>query len=146
MRQPLLLLSLGLIAACGRNDVDLRPTPTEQSAPALAPGQAPASAGDQAVLPPAPQFPKPNDKALSFDLKLARDSAADEAVLENLADAAPKDELPDVPIDAASTRELNVAAFADQPRVQYYVDFFAQRMHDRFQIWLDRMPRFETYA
>lgn len=146
MRRTLLTLSLVAIAGCGRNDVDLRPATPEQKPQQEAAGRAPASAGDDAVLPPAPQFPKPSDKAISFDLKQARDSAADEAVLEKLAEVAPKEELPDVPIDAATTKELNVAAFADQPRVQYYVDFFASRMHDRFQIWLDRMPRFESYA
>ncbi|MEO5800225.1 MAG: LysM peptidoglycan-binding domain-containing protein [Gemmatimonadales bacterium] len=143
MRRALLTLSLCLAAACGRNDVDLRPAVPEQ---APKPAQAPDNGTDRSTLPPPPQFPRPSDAALSFDLKLARDSAADEAVLDNLAAAAPKEGLPDIPIDVAASRELNVQAYADQPRVQYYVDFFASRIHDRFQIWLDRMPRYESYA
>ncbi|MEP6591314.1 MAG: LysM peptidoglycan-binding domain-containing protein [Gemmatimonadota bacterium] len=142
-RRALSTLSICLAAACGRLDVDTRP-----AAPAAGPAQAPPSRAEtsEAPLPPPPKFPAPSDKALSFDLKIARDSAADEAVLDNLAAAAPRESLPDVPIDAENTRELNVEAFADQPRVQYYVDYFATRAHERFQIWLTRMPRYESYA
>lgn len=144
MRRALLTLSSCLVVACGRLDVDTRP-----AAPVPHVDRAADAGGSTAAdrpLPPPPHFPAPTDKALSFDLKLARDSAADEAVLDKLAAAAPKDELPEVPIDVAANRELNVQAYSDQPRVQYYLDFFASRMHDRFQIWLTRMPRYEAYA
>ena len=143
MRRALLTLSVCLGAACGRLDVN-----TCSAAPATEPAPRPIAVAPAAQpdLPPAPHFPTPSDTALSFDLKLARDAAADEVVLDNLAAATPKEELPDLPIDASATRELNIQAYADQPRVQYYVDFFASRMHDRFQIWLTRMPRYEGYA
>ena len=140
-RAALLTLCVCLGAACARRDVV-----TRSAAPI------PASARDTTVsathhsLPPAPIFPVPTEAALSFDLKLARDSAADATVLEKLAAAAPKDSLPELPIDVSATRELNIQAYADQPRVQYYIDFFANRMHERFQIWLTRMPRYEAYA
>lgn len=144
MRRALLTLLTALGLACGRLDVDTRAAAPAPDAGARAPEA--ASAAVDNALPPAPTFPTPSDQALSFDLKLARDSAADEAVLDNLAEAAPREELPELPIGDAALRELNVQAYADQPRVQYYLDFFASRMHERFQIWLARMPRFEGYA
>ncbi|MES2123214.1 MAG: LysM peptidoglycan-binding domain-containing protein [Gemmatimonadota bacterium] len=146
MRRALSTLSICLAAGCGRLDVETRPAaPSAEAAPTATPATS-ATPAAQAPLPPPPKFLPPSDKALSFDLKIARDSAADEAVLDNLADAAPRESLPDMPIDVESNRELNIEAYADQPRVQYYVDFFASRIHDRFQIWLTRMPRFEAYA
>jgi len=130
-----------LSAACARHEVDTRPV-----APATATVPDAVTTPPQPALPPAPVFRAPTAQELSFDLKLARDSAADEAVLENLAEAAPKADLPDLPIDASAMRELSIQAFADQPRVQYYIDFFTNRMHDRFQVWLIRMPRYEGYV
>ncbi|HEY3933168.1 MAG TPA: LysM peptidoglycan-binding domain-containing protein [Gemmatimonadales bacterium] len=79
-------------------------------------------------------------------LASAVDSATDAAVLDTLAKAEPAATLPDIPIDAHVTWDLNVADFADQPRVKYYLDFFTGREHDRFQTWLDRMARYEGYA
>ena len=135
------LLLVCLCAGCARHEVETRPV-----VPATATVPEAAAAPPRPTLPPAPVFRAPTAQELSFDLKLARDSAADEAVLETLAEAAPKDDLPELPIDASANRELSIQAFSDQPRVQYYIDFFTNRMHDRFQIWLTRMPRYEGYA
>jgi membrane-bound lytic murein transglycosylase D len=44
---------------------------------------------------------------------------------------------------AAPTYDINVAAFANHARVQYYVDFFLGEARDRFAIWLSRLPRYE---
>jgi membrane-bound lytic murein transglycosylase D len=44
---------------------------------------------------------------------------------------------------AAPTYDINVTAFANHTRVQYYVDFFLGEARDRFAIWLTRLPRYE---
>jgi membrane-bound lytic murein transglycosylase D len=89
--------------------------------------------------------------------KLAADSAADEAVLEELATAHPEgdsteeggDEQPDhAPgganaVSDAVTWDIDVATFNSHDRVQYYLDFFQSRGRERMSIWLDRMPRYE---
>jgi membrane-bound lytic murein transglycosylase D len=38
---------------------------------------------------------------------------------------------------------LDVEAFANHSRVQYYLDFFVGPARDRFAIWLGRLPRYE---
>jgi membrane-bound lytic murein transglycosylase D len=76
----------------------------------------------------------------------AADSASDAAALDTLQKDQPAANLPDVPIDAHVSWDLNVADFADQPRVKYYLDFFTGREHQRFQTWLDRMERYEGFA
>jgi peptidoglycan lytic transglycosylase D len=78
--------------------------------------------------------------------KVAQDTVADSLALDSLATVAPAASLPDLPVAAAATWDLNVASFADQPRVKYYLDYFTGRSHERFQIWLDRMGHFEAYA
>jgi membrane-bound lytic murein transglycosylase D len=88
----------------------------------------------------------PTDSAVSAPARAARDSAADAAALDSLDRAAPAASLPEVPIESKATWDLNVASFADQPRVKYYLDYFVGRAHDRFQIWLQRMGRYESYA
>jgi membrane-bound lytic murein transglycosylase D len=86
----------------------------------------------------------------------AADSAADEAVLEELADARPdsaaedrgvEDESEAVPGGAngeAVTWDIDVATYNRHDRVQYYLDFFQDRGRDRMGIWLTRMPRYEA--
>ncbi len=39
--------------------------------------------------------------------------------------------------------DINVVDYADHPRVQYYIDYFTTRSGDRFQVWLERLPRYE---
>jgi hypothetical protein len=84
----------------------------------------------------------------------AADSAADEAVLEELADAHPEDESDDdeaaesVPGGAnavadAVTWDIDVATYNSHDRVQYYLDFFQDRGRERMSIWLTRLPRYE---
>ena len=93
---------------------------------------------------------------LTAELRLAADSAADEAVLEALAEAAPAvDELDDsskelvLPSEGAKalanavTWDIDVATFNSHKRVQYYLDFFRGPARERFGIWLTRMPRYE---
>ncbi len=95
---------------------------------------------------------------LNAELRLAADSAADEAVLEALATAAPAgDEGDDSTRDdavggeaggpkalaGAATWDIDVSTFNTHNRVQYYLDFFRGPAHERFGIWLSRMPRYE---
>ena len=93
------------------------------------------------------------------ELQVAADSAADEAVLDELAEAHPAgddaeetagDERPeDLPGGAealanAVTWDIDVETFNSHARVQYYLDFFQGRGRERMAIWLKRMPRYET--
>src|SRR5688572_152080 len=88
------------------------------------------------------------------ELQVAADSAADEAVLEELADAHPKggDEATEdetIPGGAealanAVTWDIDVETFNNHARVQYYLDFFQGRGRQRMGIWLSRMPRYEA--
>lgn len=83
----------------------------------------------------------------------AADSAADEAVLEELADAHPEegagegvgDETAEsVPGGAnAVTWDIDVSTYNSHDRVQYYLDFFLGRGRERMAIWLTRLPRYE---
>ncbi len=85
------------------------------------------------------------------------DSAADAAVLEQLATAHP--ETQDSGVDDAGTDgvpggtngvasaevtyDIDVSTYGSHARVQYYLDFFQGPARERFAIWLQRMPRFE---
>jgi membrane-bound lytic murein transglycosylase D len=87
--------------------------------------------------------------------RLAADSAADEAVLEELATAHPEDEDSDSKSDNTVegganavadpvTWDIDVATYNSHDRVQYYLDFFQTRGRERMSIWLTRMPRYEA--
>ena len=131
------------LAACGGHTAA-----TEQPAPRV-PETAPPAPAPVQPPPPAPVpvvTSVPTDSAVSSPAKAARDSAADAAALDSLNGAHPAASLPEVPIESKATWDLNVASFADQPRVKYYLDYFVGRAHDRFQIWLQRMGRYESYA
>jgi len=141
-------LSLALLLGCGGRSL------TQSSAPV------PRSAADTILDPPdAP----PADPVLvaadtAAELQVAADSAADEAVLEELADAHPKPEGAEVAtgnrpegipggVEAladAVTWDIDVETFNSHARVQYYLDFFQGRGRQRMAIWLNRMPRYEA--
>jgi membrane-bound lytic murein transglycosylase D len=107
-------------------------------------------------LPPAPVL----DSALAAaefaaEGRLAADSAADEAVLEELATAHPVGEESESGGDDAGegganaiadavTWDIDVATYNSHDRVQYYLDFFQSRGRERMSIWLTRMPRYEA--
>lgn len=87
--------------------------------------------------------------------RLAADSAADEAVLEELATAHPEgaelegkgDEAAEGAAEGltdAVTWDIDVATYNSHDRVQYYLDFFQTRGRERMSIWLTRMPRYEA--
>ena len=138
-----------LFLACGGNRAE-----------SVAPAPDPALAGDMLVLPPAPALDTFVPlRELAAELRLAADSAADEEVLEALADAHPTDgESDDVALDAAGSGaggakaltstavswDIDVDTYNSHDRVQYYLDFFQGRGRERMGIWLTRMPRYEA--
>jgi membrane-bound lytic murein transglycosylase D len=91
--------------------------------------------------------------------RLAADSAADAAALEELAEARPDAgvsgdsaivENPE-PVEGganalanAVTWDIDVETYNSHDRVQYYLDFFQGRGRERMGIWLSRMPRYEA--
>jgi membrane-bound lytic murein transglycosylase D len=161
MRRSLAGLSLAFLlstACSGSHAPKTAPEPKPRPSRAPAPSNnVPAPAPpDIAVLPPAPELDSTIPvEELTAELRLAADSAADEAVLEALAEAAPSgDELDDTKEPALPSEEskaltnsvtwdIDVATFNNHNRVQYYLDFFRGPARERFGIWLTRMPRYE---
>lgn len=150
--------SLLLLAACAAGS----PAPT--SAPAPSPAAAsplpPAPAAEVPAVPSGEQsavsptetvsLPTPQDTAAAE----TADSAADAAMLEQLAEAHPatqdsgSDEGEAAPGGANSavtevTYDIDVETYGNHARVQYYLDFFQGPARERFGIWLQRMPRYE---
>jgi membrane-bound lytic murein transglycosylase D len=91
--------------------------------------------------------------------RLAADSAADEAALEELAEARPDGGNTGdsasaehaEPVEGganalanAVTWDIDVETYNSHDRVQYYLDFFQGRGRERMGIWLSRMPRYEA--
>jgi membrane-bound lytic murein transglycosylase D len=122
-----------------------------------------ASSSDTTEAGDVPEAPLMDSALLAADtaaeLQVAADSAADEAVLEELAEAHPRgdeadetmgDDRPeDIAGDAealadAVTWDIDVETFNSHARVQYYLDFFQGRGRERMAIWLKRMPRYES--
>ncbi|MGH8940402.1 MAG: transglycosylase SLT domain-containing protein, partial [Actinomycetes bacterium] len=88
------------------------------------------------------------------ELRLAADSAADEAVLEELAEAHPTGDeggIADADVSAtaekalanAVTWDIDVETYNSHNRVRYYLNFFQGVGRERMGIWLNRMPRYE---
>ncbi len=132
MRLRLLTVVLVLGTGCGRLAVETRPMDSG-SGPVT---EAPRATPERAIRPTPLRAPAA--------AQVVRDSAADVAALESLQAAIP-DSLPELNIETP-TFDLNVADYVDHPRVRYYLDYFSGRGSERFQIWLDRMPRFEANA
>ncbi len=119
-----------------------------------------SSVGSIAGIPAAPLM---DSVLLAADFaaedRLAADSAADEAALEELAEARPDAgnsgdtaiAEPAEPVDGganalanAVTWDIDVETYNSHDRVQYYLDFFQGRGRERMGIWLSRMPRYEA--
>ena len=134
------------------------PTPADQAVPA--PNMHPARADDPSstagLLPQTPVLDStvPAEE-VAAELRLAADSAADEAVLEALAAAHTFGDEADADADlgapaggakagGAVTWDIDVASFNSHHRVQYYLDFFNGPGRERMGIWLTRLPRYEV--
>ena len=87
---------------------------------------------------------------LAAELRLAADSAADEAVLEELrrTPTGPGEDGRRPTTRRRSptpvTWDIDVATYNSHDRVQYYLDFFQGKGRERMGIWLTRMPRYEA--
>jgi membrane-bound lytic murein transglycosylase D len=99
--------------------------------------------------PPAPLIDRPASDSI-VQVRLAQDSAADAAVLEQLNQAQAPGDAPATqnadPLDAladAKTSTLSLAAYAEHERVRYYLDFFQGPARARMAIWLGRLPVYE---
>ncbi len=157
------LLALAAAAACGGHGqtAPVSPEKTGQAASRTKLVPPPASAPSAAsTLPPAPVADSVLDRELLEELRLAQDSAADEAVLEKLAEARPDSNDSDVPLPddalpsgptgaraltgSGVTFDIEVEKFNSHDRVQYYLDFFRTTGRERMAIWLSRMPHYET--
>jgi peptidoglycan lytic transglycosylase D len=142
-----------LAAACGGGRTAPPAPPSPAAARAAAPSAPVADTAD--VIPPPPILLADVDSELAQALRIAADSAADEAVLEQLFAALP-DSLSGEAEDAgestggtaaaagAVTFDIAVERFNTHSRVQYYLDFFRGMAKERFGIWLHRMPRYEA--
>lgn len=121
-----------LVTACGR--VGVESNPGTMPRPSNAEPQQPAD------ITPATAFGRSPSTDREPD-----DSLADSRALDSLQEAEPDASLPELDESELGqpASDLNVEAFASHPRVQYYIDYFTGKAHDRFQIWLERMPRYE---
>src|SRR5215218_3326610 len=160
-----LALALALLTGCSARGTAPRPSPASSPSPLISNSRAASRPSLETAyhtndLPPAPYI---NPVLLAADtaaeLRVAADSAADEAVLEELADARPASEGPDesaagtnvegIPggteaLASAVTWDIDVETFNSHDRVQYYLDFFQGRGRERMAIWLQRMPLYES--
>jgi membrane-bound lytic murein transglycosylase D len=116
-------------AACGRQQIETGPAPRTGS-------QAGADTPQGQVLTRTPRT-----------AAQIADSAAEAELLDSLQQLEPGS-LPELTFDDLNEPrwDINVERFSSHPRVQYYLDFFTGRGRKAFQVWLDRMPRFESYA
>ena len=99
--------------------------------------------------PPAPVVQRPASDSI-IQVRLAQDSAADAAILEQLNQAQAPGDPPATqntdPLDAladARTSTLSLAAYSEHERVRYYLDFFQGPARSRMAIWLGRLPVYE---
>ncbi len=135
-RFSLSLLLAGAVGCAGKATVQPSPQ-VAKAGPRIAP--------TSVTVAPAPApLDSSQVSAITRDVNLAAaDSAADEAVLDQLAaahpDVASDDELPPVPV----SWDIDVTTYGDHERVQFYLNFFEQQAQPRFQIWIERMPVYE---
>ena len=145
MRRLLSPLMMCLVAACGGSSA--RVQPAASPVVAVVPSQ---PVMDSVLVRQADSLRRNPPRAIAGvplrTMLTSKDSAADAAVLDSLARLAPADALPELNLAESPVWDLNVADYATHPRVQYFVDFFSGKGHDRFQIWLGRMAQFEAFV
>ena len=141
-RHSLILLLAGAVGCAGKASVQ----PTSQPSPQVSTATPKKASPVVPAPPPAPIVPLDSTQVseIARDVNLSSDSAADEAVLDQLAVAHPDvpagdDELPAVPV----SWDIDVTTWGDHERVQFYLSFFEEQAHPRFQIWIERMPVYE---
>ncbi len=150
-----IVLSIAGFMGCSGRNVPSTPSPRLAGSPLTGnhpiPPPPSISSLDSLGLSLAPEI----DSLLADDVddrRQAADSAADEAVLEELAEAHPDESAEDGTDEAiesdpgganAVTWDIDVATYNSHDRVQYYLDFFQGRGRERMEIWLTRLPRYE---
>jgi peptidoglycan lytic transglycosylase D len=151
MLRQSVLVPLVLLVACGSHQ-QASQQGSMQSAPKRGTAASPA---DEWELPPAPEFDSLIPAAeMAAETMQAADSAADEAVLEELAEAEPTEAgaaASDAPIVGNDTKalanavawDIDVETYNSHHRVQWYLEFFQGRGRERMGIWLNRMQRYE---
>jgi membrane-bound lytic murein transglycosylase D len=159
LRIPALLL-LTLALACGGSRQTQSSTTPEPNSPSTDEPRTdeaaePYAEVDSFALPAAPELDSliPPEE-LAAELHEAADSAADEEVLDALADAEPtEEEAKDAnaaiagddseKLAEAVTWDIDVETYNSNHRVQWYLSFFQGQGRERMGIWLNRMQRFE---
>ena len=130
-RHSLILLLAGAVGCAGKASVQ----PSTQPSPQVSTATPKKTPAPPAVV-PAPGRIVPLDSnqvsEIARDVNLSADSAADEAVLDQLAVAHPDvpasdDELPAVPV----SWDIDVTTWGDHERVQFYLSFFEEQAHPR---------------
>ncbi len=160
MRRFWMVVVLGVLVGCGGQRSTNVPTPAQLGSPLTGtpPTHLPSYVPGDSTEPPAPVTDAMLAAEFDAENREAADSAADEAVLEELADAHPNggadeetlneggDEVPGGAnaLAGAVTWDIDVATFNSHDRVQYYLDFFLNRGRERMAIWLNRLPRYES--
>jgi membrane-bound lytic murein transglycosylase D len=153
MQRCLALLTVCALAACGgsRQPAQAGPEPEVDPVEAEALPEDALADEDAEILPPAPFLDTliPTTE-LAAELRIAADSAADEAVLDELADSDPSSDAGSSEPSADSetlaeavTWDIDVETFNSHDRVQWYLNFFKTKGRERMGIWLNRMPRYE---
>jgi membrane-bound lytic murein transglycosylase D len=154
-----LLMPLFLLLACGGHQQAAQHGPMPKSgspyAQTASEDGSPSAPSGQPALPPAPEFDTLIPAAeVAAETMQAADSAADEAVLEELAEAAPSEaeaEASDAAIVGNDTKalanavtwDIDVETYNSHHRVQWYLEFFLGRGRERMGIWLNRMQLYE---
>ncbi len=155
MRRTPALLLLTFLIACGGSQQATPPTTPQPERAARGGTPEQHAKLDSFALPPAPDVDTliPPEE-LAAELHEAADSAADEAVLDALAEAAPTEEeardadaailgADGEKLAEAVTWDIDVETYNSHHRVQWYLNFFQGKGRERMGIWLNRMQRYE---
>jgi membrane-bound lytic murein transglycosylase D len=155
MRRTPALLLLALLIACGGSQQAAPPGTPEPSRSTAGGSPEQHARADSLTLPPAPDVDTliPPEE-LAAELHEAADSAADEEVLDALADAEPtEEEAADAEATIAGddseklaeavTWDIDVETYNSHHRVQWYLSFFLGKGRERMGTWLNRMQRYE---
>ncbi len=146
---PRFRLALLLVGALGCASSGSIQSPGPEKAPATEPAAPVGQPGSPEVahspIPSPARVPADTTQVseIAQELKLEADSAADEEALDQLADATSEapDSAPEVALPV--TWDIDVVRWGEHDRVQYWLRFFQGVGRERFQVWLDRMPRYE---
>jgi membrane-bound lytic murein transglycosylase D len=157
MSRILVALILIFVSGCGGRGSAPAVGPVSSGSPLTgSPVQTPAGPVSELDTTPVPVTdPALLEADTAAELRVAADSAADEAVLEELAEAHPAENVEDAASDGsesvtaealadAVTWDIDVETFNSHARVQYYLDFFQGKGRERMAIWLTRLPRYEA--